>query len=283
VKTSRWSGGGYVHLDEVDRHSRDADIGGIHASLGAAVTEAMEEHHAAAAAHGGTTGRREAIVARLDPGNVGLGVRAIDRGCRGIAHVVRGIRVAVGRVEQDVDALVQDEIRRLDQRAVAVVSVQYLDRIAHRGNGVVGDLLQHDRRCHQGCHSVVAVPSVADTVPIDLVRHVASAVLVEKARGIDGTALSQGACERRSRWNVRPRWIGPVRHGHPDAVVSGGTLSLGGVIHDISAITLYTLHAVSLARYISSSSSKDVLVGRHPGPNGYSQSPTQTTSVKLPH
>ena len=125
-------------------------------------------------------------------------VRACDLVCDRVRDVVAWRGEAVAAEKEDVFFAIFTEVRRLDERAVAVVAIEDLDRIADGRDSIGAHLLKHDgSRLDWGLH-VVAEAAVAGFVAVDFVDGpLLVHVWVLEAGHVDGAALVQMAGDRR--------------------------------------------------------------------------------------
>lgn len=152
---------------------------------------AVENHHVSAADDVKAAGPDEIRVARDEQWAVRARVRPLDVGGSRVCDVVHGRREAVGRVEEEVDALARAvQQGGFDQRPVDDIPVEQLDRAADRCDAVVRrDFLEHDGCGLDRRDRVAARAAVAQRVAVRLVHDISlvRGRVVEPV-GVDGAA-----------------------------------------------------------------------------------------------
>lgn len=103
----------------------------------------------------------------------GLRIRTRNFTRRRPPHIILLIRIAMRRVKQKVRVPMEDQIRRLHQRPIAIIAVQDLHCVADGGKPVRIYLLKKNRGGFQWRNAVVAVPAVADAVAVHFEHDVA--------------------------------------------------------------------------------------------------------------
>ncbi|KAB8356617.1 hypothetical protein FH972_024195 [Carpinus fangiana] len=157
-----------------------------------------------------------------------------------IRHSIAGRRETPRREEQKIRTPgPARQRRRLDDTIIRGARIVQQRNRGARKRRAVGraDGLQHQRRGHDRGDAVAAHAAAADAVAVDLVRQIALAGgAVDKAGGVDGAALLQGADEGVGVGDVGPADAGPGGGARgADAVVAVG-LGGGGEVEDVGAV-----------------------------------------------
>lgn len=120
-------------------------------------------------------------------------IRPRDLITSSILHVVARRLIALRREEEDVLPAHIRQRRRLNIRPVGGDIRENLHGVSDLRVSVLSDLLQHNRRGHDGLDGIPAAAAVSDRVAVVLVHHVprAGGLLVREARDVDGAACSR--------------------------------------------------------------------------------------------